>query len=103
MDTPHLTQEQRDRLKALMIKQREVFARLRRRMGKAQWATDDAVYQIVLVAEHACHAAVQVIGKTVDRSGEPKPPVYDGRMGNVPNPFRDKPHPGLKGSDEHEQ
>lgn len=86
MDTPHLTHAQRDQLKRLFIRQRESFARLRRRMSKAEWATDDAVYQLVIAAEATCHAAVQVIGATVDRSGEVRV-EYDGKSGNVPNPF----------------
>jgi len=60
MNVNGLTEEQRRRLKANLVRQRDGLDALINRMQAIGWFTDDAMFQTIQAARHALHAAVNL-------------------------------------------
>lgn len=58
MNVNGLTDEQRCRLKANLVRQRDGLDAMIKRMQAIGWFTDDAMFQTILAARHALHAAI---------------------------------------------
>lgn len=86
MNVNGLNDEQRRRLKANLVRQRDGLDALIKRMQAVGWHTDDAMFQTILAARHALHAAVnsftpvkQMTSRQFDPptwAGYPKPINY---------------------------
>jgi hypothetical protein len=77
MDARHLNNTDRERLKAAMLARRGQIDELVTRMQAAGWYSSDTVYQCVLAAQAALHAAVNHVislPPEVLKKPGPKPP-----------------------------
>jgi hypothetical protein len=77
MDARHLNHADRERLKAALLARRTQVDELAARMQAARWYSTDTVYQCVLAAQAALHAAVNHVislPPEVLHKPAPKPP-----------------------------
>lgn len=90
MNVHGLNDEQRLRLKANLVRHRDNLDGIIKRMQALGWFTDDAMFQTILAARHALHAAVNSFTPS---SKEPTPPAERPAWAGYPKPIDYAPHP----------
>ena len=95
MNVNGLTDEQRQRLKANLVRQRDGLDALIKRMQAVGWYSDDAMFQTILAARLALHAAVNSFTPAKQPAARQfDPPAWAGYSKPItypPNPTEGKP------------